>query len=97
MGQFIVPFFHSPFYIPEDEQLIFENTHEPIIDEETWKLANKLKVSRKRTHYAEDPFNLTGLLFCADCGAKLVRHIQKHNGSDISYDSDTAYREEWEK
>ena len=77
--------------IPEDEQLVFENTHEPIIDEETWKLANKLKVSRKRTHYAEDPFNLTGMLFCADCGAKLVRHIQKHNGSDISYDSDTAY------
>ena len=68
--------------LPESEWLIFPNTHEPIIDEETWKLANRIKVYKKKTPYAEDPFNLTGLLYCADCGSKLVRH-----------DNDPSYRE----
>lgn len=76
--------------IASDEWLIFENTHEAIVDEETWNLANKLKVCRKKTRYAEDPFNLTGLLYCADCGAKLVRHDANPSTRE-KMDSDRAY------
>ena len=60
--------------VPEEERLVFENTHEAIVDEETWRLANKIKVKGKKTPYAEDPLSLTGILYCADCGAKLIRH-----------------------
>ena len=33
--------------VPEEERLVFENTHEAIVDEETWKLANKIKIKEK--------------------------------------------------
>ena len=56
----------------KDERLIFENTHEAIIDTETWNNAQRLrKTVRKPTKYGE-PNRLTGVLFCADCGAKLT-------------------------
>ncbi len=82
--------------VAEDDRLVFENTHEAIIDEETWNLANKIKKRRKRTPYTEDPFNLTGILICADCGAKLVRHDAQPNNrekmvSDRGY-SCSSYR-----
>ena len=76
--------------MPDDERLIFKNTHEAIVDEETWNLANKIKAYRKKTPYAEDPFNLTGLLFCADCGARLIRRDSTPNTRE-KMDSDRAY------
>ena len=76
--------------VAAEDQMVFENTHEPIIDEETWKLANKIKARRKKTPYAEDPFNLTGLLYCADCGSKLIRHDAQPTTRE-KMDSDRAY------
>ncbi len=82
-GMKIIPHFCA-------HQMVFENTHEPIIDEETWKLANKIKARRKKTPYTEDPFNLTGLLYCADCGSKLIRHDAQPTTRE-KMDSDRAY------
>lgn len=76
--------------VPTEERIVFKNTHEPIVDEETWKLANKIKAYRKKTPYAEDPFNLTGILICADCGAKLIRRDSTPNTRE-KMDSDRAY------
>ena len=76
--------------VPTEERIVFKNTHEPIVDEETWKLANKIKAYRKKTPYAEDPLNLTGILICADCGAKLIRRDSTPNTRE-KMDSDRAY------
>lgn len=76
--------------VKADEQIVFENTHEPIVDEETWKIANKLKAYRQKTPYSEDPFNLTGLLFCADCGSKLIRRDSNAKSRPMC-DCDRAY------
>ena len=59
--------------VDADDRLVFPNTHEAIVDEETWNLANKIKAYHKKTPYSVDPLNLTGILFCSDCGAKLIR------------------------
>ncbi len=57
---------------PKEERVIFENTHEAIIDNETWHNAQRLrKTVRKPTKYGK-PSRLTGLLYCADCGSKLT-------------------------
>jgi len=76
--------------VAAEDQMVFKNTHEPIVDEETWKLANKIKARKKKTPYAEDPFNLTGLLYCADCGSKLIRHDAQPT-TRKKMDSDRAY------
>ena len=51
--------------------LIFENTHEAIVDPETWQLAQQVKRTVRRTDTTGVANPLTGLVFCADCGAKI--------------------------
>ncbi|GHU94583.1 recombinase [Clostridia bacterium] len=63
-----------------ENMAVFENTHEPIVPQETWELANKLRANAKRhVDYCGDPRPLTGLLFCADCGAKLYHERSTPN------------------
>ncbi len=53
------------------EWMIFENTHEAIIDQETFEIVQNIRNSRRRqTPMGEMPV-LSGMLYCADCGAKL--------------------------
>ena len=71
-------------YVPEDEWTIFENTHEAIIDQETFDLAQKVrnKVRRYPDGWGEVA-PLTGLMYCADCGGKMYVH-RFNNGKRIS-------------
>ena len=55
---------------PED-WLVFENTHEAIVDPETWQLAQQVKRTVRRTDTTGVANPFTGLVFCADCGAKM--------------------------
>jgi site-specific DNA recombinase len=58
------------------EWMIFENTHEAIIEEPVFEVVQKIRDGRRRlTPMGEMPI-LSGMLFCADCGNKLyqVRH-----------------------
>ena len=59
---------------PPEEWTIFENTHEAIVDKETWELAQQIRKTVKRTDTVGVANPLTGLLYCADCGAKLYNH-----------------------
>ena len=58
---------------PAGQLVIFENTHEEIIDPGTWETANRVRqnAKRRRTDSLGEPHPLTGLLWCADCGGKL--------------------------
>ncbi|MBO4471429.1 MAG: DUF4368 domain-containing protein [Clostridia bacterium] len=58
---------------PED-WVIIENTHEAIVDQETWELAQQVRRTVHRTDKTETANPLTGLMFCADCGAKMYNH-----------------------
>ena len=59
---------------PPEEWVIFENTHEAIVDAETWKLAQHVRKTVRRTDTTGEANPLTGLLFCADCGARMYNH-----------------------
>lgn len=77
----------NPVMNPKEDWLIFENTHEAIIDKETWELAQKLRKTPRRHDTIGEANPLTGLLFCADCGAKMYN--QRSRGSDSKpYPSD---------
>jgi len=61
-------------HYPEEDWVIIENTHAAIVDPETWKLA---QYTRRTIHRVDktgvaNPF--TGLVYCADCGAKMYNH-----------------------
>ena len=71
-------------YVPEDEWTIFENTHEAIVDQETFDLAQKIRSKvRRYTDGWGEVAPLTGLLYCADCGGKMYVH-RTNNGKRIS-------------
>ena len=61
--------------------LPFENTHEAIVDKETWELAQKLRKTPRRHDTIGEANPLTGLLYCADCGAKLYNHRSRGNAA----------------
>ena len=63
---------------PPEDWLIFENTHEAIVDPETWHLAQQTRKTVHRTDTTGVANPLTGLLFCADCGAKMYNHRSRH-------------------
>ena len=71
-------------YVSEDEWTIFENTHEAIIDQETFDLAQKIRSNvRRYPNGWGEAAPLTGLLYCADCGGKMYVH-RTNNGRRIS-------------
>ena len=74
--------------IPQEEWLIFENTHEAIVDKETWELAQKLRKTPRRIDTWGEANPLTGLLYCADCGAKMYNHRSKGGTENTPYPSD---------
>ena len=59
---------------PPEEWTVFEHTHEAIVDPETWKLAQQVRKTVHRTDTTGEANPLTGLLYCADCGAKMYNH-----------------------
>lgn len=56
-----------------EEQYIFEGAIPAIIDEETWHNVQRLRETKRRAPKTQNaPNRLTGLLYCAECGAKLT-------------------------
>ena len=78
----------TPVMNPKEDWLIFENTHEAIVDKETWELAQKLRKTPRRHDTLGEANPLTGLLFCADCGAKMTNHRSRGGTENNPYPSD---------
>lgn len=57
---------------PENWQ-IFENTHEAIIDQETFDIVQRIRDGRRRVTPMGEMPALSGMVFCADCGAKMYQ------------------------
>jgi DNA invertase Pin-like site-specific DNA recombinase len=56
---------------PEEEQYFFPNTHEPLINEETFALARKRAATKHRRTKTNEVDIFSGILYCADCGHKM--------------------------
>ncbi len=72
-------------YVSEDNWLIFENTHEAIIDKETFDNVQRIRGNVKRYPDGWGEYHpLTGLMYCADCGSKMYVH-RTSNYKNIPY------------
>ena len=70
-----------PKRTPESERVIFENTHPAIVDRETWHTAQRCRKTVRRTDTFGEANPLTGILFCADCGAKLYNRRRPYTAT----------------
>ena len=73
---------------PKEDWLIFKDTHVPIVDRETWDLAQKLRKTPKRIDTFGVANPLTGLLYCADCGEKMYNHRSRGNKEKGNFPAD---------
>lgn len=63
---------------PEEKQLIFENTHEAIIDVDTWERVQELRKNKRRPTRTGKSNMFSGIAYCADCGQKLYYCTSKY-------------------
>ena len=79
-----------------DELMIFPDTHEAIIDQDTWDIARKFRM-KKKPKVANGTYSshrLSGLVYCADCGARMGFNSPEaqHRENDKHYDSDSSFQ-----
>lgn len=59
---------------PKSEWLIFENTHEELVDQETWDIVQEVRSHKRRRTNMDGQNMFSGLVYCADCGKPMVLH-----------------------
>lgn len=65
-------------YNPEEKWLVFENTHEAIIDADTWARVQELRKNKRRPTRTGKTNMFSGIVRCADCGEKLYYCTSKN-------------------
>lgn len=76
-----------------EELMIFPDTHEAIIDQDTWDIAQKLRVRAKpRAANGTYSHRLSGMIYCADCGSRMGFISPDAKQSEKYYDSDSAFQ-----
>ena len=85
----------KPYYAPESEWVIVRDTHEPLVDEDTFRTVQQMAEQASRTYQERlgrhdglgtIPNILRGLVYCADCKRPLVRYKSvTNNGKNLYY------------
>ncbi|BFK28479.1 recombinase family protein [Blautia producta] len=72
--------------MPKEEWIIVENTHEPIIDKETWEKAQSLLQKRTRELGLETNKNIfAGFVKCGDCGRAMTKNMWRRADGSKTY------------
>ena len=77
--------------MPREDWLIFEGTHEAIIDEQTFEAVQRIRAGRQKPDRFGEPSMFSGILYCADCGSKMYIRRQ-HSKPDKDYFTCSIYR-----
>lgn len=67
-------------HAPEEEWIVVENTHEPIISQELWDTVHQLMKSRRRENSKGEVQMFAGLVKCSKCGSSLNVSFDKKKG-----------------
>ena len=59
---------------PKSDWLVFENTHEALVDQETWDIVQEVRSHKRRRTNMDEQDMFSGLVYCADCGKPMVLH-----------------------
>ena len=83
-------------YNDPDNWAVFENTHEPIIEESTFVIVQNLRQSRRRPTKMGDMGMFSGLLYCAGCGGKMYLCRTNYFKPEQQYYICSTYRKDRE-
>ena len=70
--------------VPVEDQLIFEGTHEAIVDKETWQAAQQI-VHPEMSNKPGKPCVLNGLMVCGECGVPMKFHRMTGHEENSDY------------
>lgn len=70
---------------PEEKHVVFENTHEAIVDFDTWSKVQELRENKRRPAKLGKTNMFSGISFCADCGQKMYYCTTKYFESRQDY------------
>lgn len=73
------------YFNDEKDWLVFENTHDAIIDKDTFDLVKKMRNNKRVSNKYDMPDLFLGLLYCADCGARLYQRRFKNIKDNYYY------------
>ena len=77
---------HECRSVPKDEWIIVENTHEPIVDKETFDKVQSLFKRNIHTCKSDRKADLfAGYVYCADCGKAMRKKVNMQNGNTYRY------------
>lgn len=72
--------------VPKEQWSITEDNHESIVDKSTFMLVNSLLSQDNRISLDTQRVNIfSGIAFCSDCGATLVKTSTSKNGKSYDY------------
>lgn len=78
-------------YVDQDQWTIIKDTHEPIIDQETYDTVQRMRAGIRRYPGGWGEVHpLAGLLYCADCGSPMYIH-RTGNGNRTANFSCSGY------
>ncbi len=57
--------------LPREDWVIFKNTHEAVIDEDTYETVQRIRQSKRKQTDMGEMSVFSGIVYCADCGKKM--------------------------
>ncbi len=64
-------------YNPPEKQMIFPNTHEALVDPETWQAAQRIFHPEMANTSTYEPCVFNGMMVCGECGSPMLFHRYK--------------------
>jgi hypothetical protein len=82
---------------PVENQAIFYDTHERIIEDDVFEKVQEIRQQRHRRTRSGRSSNFSGLVYCADCGSKMFYGSSNNHSFDQDYFDCSAHRKNKEK
>lgn len=88
---------HKIVYNPEEDFMIFENTHEPIVTKQEFELVQELRKNKRRPQKSDVVNPFAGIVYCAGCGERMYLSRRKNERPEQEHMRCSTYAKEQDK
>ena len=81
-------------FIPPEDQMVFTDTHEPIVSEELWQAAQCIFHPEMSGNTVRSRSVLCGLMICGECGKPMTLHTKSHDEGNNEFICSTHRKSE---